>query len=193
MPRPKKFEKEEVLKKAVDLFWEQGFHATSMDNLVTSLGINRASMYNTFGSKQGLFQAAIQQYKSESTKKIEKYFSKQENVRQGFGQYFTNLIESSTSDKIRKGCFVVNTTTELANSSQEIEIELDSNKVQFENIFKAFLQKGVEMGQISPYKDLEKIAAYFYTFQSGIQVMTKLSSTKEELIQQVQMALKVLD
>ena len=55
MARSKQFNTEEVLEKAIRLFWKQGFHATSMEDLVSTLGINRASMYNTFGSKQVLF------------------------------------------------------------------------------------------------------------------------------------------
>ena len=59
MPRTKQFNEEEILKKAMELFWEKGFHATSIQDLVAHLGINRASLYDTFGGKEELFKKAF--------------------------------------------------------------------------------------------------------------------------------------
>ena len=61
MPRPKEFDPQEVLDKAVDLFWRQGYEFTSIQDLVDHLGINRASLYETFGDKHQLFLGAISQ------------------------------------------------------------------------------------------------------------------------------------
>ena len=62
MPRPKSFDVDEVLDRAVDLFWVNGFAATSMADLVNHLGINRGSLYSTFGSKQELYERALERY-----------------------------------------------------------------------------------------------------------------------------------
>ncbi|MEM9921565.1 MAG: helix-turn-helix domain-containing protein, partial [Bacteroidota bacterium] len=66
MPRSKNFDRQEVLQKAVELFWQKGFHATSMQDLVDHLEINRGSMYNTFGGKEQLFQEALALYKKQT-------------------------------------------------------------------------------------------------------------------------------
>ncbi|MEL6975424.1 MAG: helix-turn-helix domain-containing protein, partial [Bacteroidota bacterium] len=66
MPRTKQFDEKEVLKKAMELFWEKGFHATSIQDLVSHLGINRASLYDTFGGKDELFNTAFESYRHQA-------------------------------------------------------------------------------------------------------------------------------
>ena len=63
MPRTKQFDEKEVLKNAMELFWEKGFHATSIQDLVSHLGINRASLYDTYGGKDELFNTAFETYR----------------------------------------------------------------------------------------------------------------------------------
>lgn len=67
MARPKEFDPNEALERAMLLFWEKGFQATSMRDLVQAMGINRGSLYDTFGSKEELYQAAIDRYCDEQT------------------------------------------------------------------------------------------------------------------------------
>ena len=92
MARSKQFNTEEVLEKAIRLFWKQGFHATSMEDLVSMLGINRASMYNTFGSKQALFEQAVEMYKNREINRIADFLYYQLNVRQGLALLFQGQI-----------------------------------------------------------------------------------------------------
>ena len=193
MPRTKQFNEEEVLEKAMNLFWEKGFHATSMQDLVSHLGINRASMYDTFGSKNELFDRAIKRYKNLNSKKVADFLYYQTNVRQGLYLLFENSIEEAMNEEKVKGCFMVNTTTELANSDEKIKEIVAGNKVEFEQIFLNYLQYGVNQGQISPYKDIKSIASYLYALQNGIQVVSKACKSKEELMKMVSTGLTVLD
>lgn len=193
MPRTKQFDKEEVLDKAVHLFWEKGYNATSMEDLVNTLGINRASMYATFGSKHGLFSQAIQKYKDAHAKKVADFLYYQLNVRQGLYTLFENLVNSALSDETRRGCMIVNTTTELANCDSELCKKLQDNKEAFETIFYNYLKYGVDQGQISSYKDIKSIAFYLYVMQSGIQVVSKIEVSKEELMKTVSSTLSILD
>ena len=63
MARIKEFDENEVLERAKLLFWKQGFHATSIQNLVDHLGISRGSIYDTFGGKNELYEKALKVYK----------------------------------------------------------------------------------------------------------------------------------
>ncbi len=62
MARPREFDRDQVVDRAVEVFWRQGFEATSIQDLVEATGLNRGSLYNTFGDKAGLFEAALERY-----------------------------------------------------------------------------------------------------------------------------------
>ncbi|MFT4755491.1 MAG: TetR/AcrR family transcriptional repressor of nem operon, partial [Vicingaceae bacterium] len=187
------FDKEEVLNKAMKLFWEKGYYATSMENLVSTLGINRASLYTTFGSKYDLFEQALDKYNSTNSARIADYLYYQLNVRKGLQLLFENLITEALLGGCSKGCFMVNTTTELANFNPVLDKKLQDSRLNLETVFYNYLKYGVDNGQISPYKDMKTIAAYLFTVQSGLYVNSKINSSKEELGKTVTAALSILD
>jgi len=113
MPRSKTFDKQIVLNSAMQLFWKKGFHATSMQDLVDHLGVNRASLYSTYGDKEQLFTKALLNYKEQSRRGMSCYFENQPSIKAGFKTLFTDAVKDSVADKDRKGCFAVNTTAEL--------------------------------------------------------------------------------
>ena len=192
MARSKQFNTEEVLEKAIRLFWKQGFHATSMEELVSMLGINRASMYNTFGSKQALFEQAVEMYKNREINRIADFLYYQLNVRQGLALLFQGQIERVSEKDAPKGCFLVNTITEMGTSNAEFDATLKTYKAEYETVFYNYLKYGVEQGQISPYKDLGTLAANLFAFQSGLHVMYKISN-QEELKKVSTSVLSILD
>ncbi|MDF1696713.1 MAG: helix-turn-helix domain containing protein [Saprospiraceae bacterium] len=93
MPRVKLFDKDEVLEKAMHLFWERGYHATSIQDLVNHLGINRASLYDTFGGKQALFDSAFKHYRMTNTKAIKKFLHAEQDVKKGMRKLFLLALE----------------------------------------------------------------------------------------------------
>src|SRR5210317_807979 len=111
MPRVKLFDEQEVLTKAMNLFWKQGYAATSVQDLVSHLGINRASLYDTFGDKEQLFRKSFELYRRINIEGLKQFLESYEDIREGFSKLFENAIQESITDKDRKGCFVVNTTT----------------------------------------------------------------------------------
>jgi TetR/AcrR family transcriptional repressor of nem operon len=193
MPRVKLFDEEEVLNKATELFWKKGYHATSIQDLVSFLGINRGSLYDTFGGKKELFEKAFQLYRINNINGITQFFKNQSNVKKGFQALFEMGINESINDKDRKGCFVVNTTTELIPGEEEMLKILQENKVVFEGIFYQFLLEGQKSGEISKNKNLKNISRLFYTFYSGLKVVAKVQTTPTELMSSVDEILMLLD
>ena len=82
MARYKEFEVNEVLDKAIQLFWEQGYQKTSMQELVENMGIHRRSIYDTFGDKHALFIKALKRYEAIQNKKMRILVEKQEPVKE---------------------------------------------------------------------------------------------------------------
>ena len=182
-----------VLEKAMELFWKQGFHATSVQDLVHHLGINRASLYDTYGDKRRLFLKAFQHYMTKNNGFIQEFLDNQEDVRQGLRTLFGKVIEQAKSEKEDKGCFVVNTTTELLPGDEELKALIKTNNQHFKQLFERFLDKGVAAGQIAPSKDIKSIALLLYTLQSGIRVLSKVELEEQEILRAVDAAIALLD
>lgn len=193
MARTKQFNEDEVLQKAVEIFWKQGYNATSMDDLVKNLGINRASLYDTFGGKKQLFQKAINRYISDNTKALNSLWNEEGSVREGIKALFDLVIEQAVTDSDFKGCLVVNTSTELVPGDGEICETLSQNKTNFEAAFYHYLKKGQEKGEIKSDKDIRAIAVYLVTVFNGLKVSSKFNTRKEELRAVVDLTLKILD
>ena len=193
MPRVKLFDKNEVLSKATELFWKKGYHATSIQDLVSFLGINRGSLYDTYGGKKELFDKAFQLYRTNNCNGITAFFESQKEVKKGFRKLFEIGINESVSDIDQKGCFVVNTTTELIPGDEEMLTIIQENKKVFESVFYAFLLKGQENGEIPKGKNIKNISCLFYTFYNGLKVVAKVETNPKELLNSVDEILLLLD
>lgn len=193
MPRVKLFDETEVLEKAMNLFWTKGFYATSIQDLVNHLGINRASLYDTYGGKKKLFERAFTHYKTGNTIIIKQFLSTQPDVKLGFKKLFEMAIQQSCSDTESKGCLVVNTTIEFIPNEKDFLPLISDNKKQFVQIFQEYLQLGVERGQISEDKNLQAIATLFFTFYNGLKVVLKIDFDTTVFFKSVDSLLSVLD
>lgn len=191
MARKKQFEEQQILTKATNLFWKQGFHATSIQDLVNYLKINRASLYDTFGGKEELFNKALENYRNQNKEAIKIFFKNQTSIKEGLKNLFLLAITGEKNVQ-ENGCFVINCMTELIpNNSNMLEIAIQ-NKEEFEGFFVEYLKKGVENGEISSQKNIESIASFLFMFYSGLKVVGKTNPSKEELEKTIEVGLSVL-
>lgn len=192
MPRVKAFDENEVLTKAMNLFWKQGYSATSVQDLVSHLGINRASLYDTFGDKEQLFKKSFALYRKSNMEGLIQFFDRQPNVKNGFSKLFDFAIQESILDTEAKGCFVVNTTTELIPNDKSLVKVIEENKRDFENIFYEYLKKGKDKGQLKTKQDLRSLASLLFMLYNGIKVVSKIKPQKQELKNSIDLALTLI-
>jgi TetR/AcrR family transcriptional repressor of nem operon len=192
MPRVKLFDENEVLTKAMNLFWKQGYSATSVQDLVSHLGINRASLYDTFGDKEQLFKKSFELYRKINIDGLIQFFQSRPNVKKAFSELFDNAIQEAILDKDSKGCFVVNATTELLPGDDAILKLLENNKTIVETIFYDYLKKGKTEGQIKTELDLKAFASLLFTIYAGLRVVSKINPSKEKLSDSINVALSLL-
>lgn len=177
----------------MELFWKNGYHATSIQDLVNHLGINRASIYDTYGGKKELFDKAFALYRQINTNKTAQFLNNQDSIKKGFRLLFDMAIEETISDIDKKGCFVVNTAAELIPGDHEIKDVIRGNHDAMEETFYEFLLKGEKEGEIPPGKDLHAIATMIFTLFNGLRIIAKVQSNPEKLKASVDAALKLLD
>ncbi|UTW61010.1 TetR/AcrR family transcriptional regulator [bacterium SCSIO 12741] len=193
MPRVKTFNEEDVLERAMILFWEKGYYATSMQELVLRTGINRASLYDTFGGKEELFNRVFNRYRESSRVRVIEHLKRFPTVKEGFLQLFENAVDETLADEKKKGCFAVNTASGLLPGDEKMRDVLKENKLQFEEVFYNHLKTGVDSGEIAPEKDLHEMASLIFILYSGIRVTAKMNPDKESMMAAIRKGLEFLD
>lgn len=181
MPKSVSFDRKEVLEKVTKLFWKKGFHATSMQDLVDATGLNRSSLYNSFGDKHQLFETALSHYESWQSQTLlnsmEQGISPLESVR----LFFLTIVNNIKNDQDHKGCLISNCTTELANSDQKVQQLLINNKEAMVTIFERKVIAAQETGQIDSASDSHLLALYLYSNLQGLHVTALLMNDQSEL------------
>ncbi|MDP9081101.1 MAG: TetR/AcrR family transcriptional regulator [Bacteroidota bacterium] len=192
MARPKEFDEDELLEKAVNLFWKKGYHATSAQDLVDALGINRSSLYNTYTDKKTLFTKSLKQYQLKQTNAMIAMLGKADNAKKVLKQNFTDLIQESVDDTFLKGCFMVNTAVELAGIDAEIGDIVNKNNISVEDALTKIIEKGQHDGQFSTKNDARTYARFIFGNITAIKVAARSGTPKETLEDMAEIALSAL-
>lgn len=192
MARQKEFDEDELLEKAVGLFWQKGYNATSAQDLVDCLGINRSSIYNTYTDKRTLFKKSLNHYQVKQTNAMIAMLGKAENAKKVLKQIFSDLIRESDEDPLLKGCFMVNTAVELAGHDAEIGDIVNKNNKSVEDALTKLIEKGQHDGQFSTKGDARAFARFIFGNITAIKVAARSGTPKNALEDMAEIALSAL-
>ncbi|MBU2915411.1 TetR/AcrR family transcriptional regulator [Reichenbachiella agariperforans] len=181
MPKSVSFDRAQVIDQVTKLFWRNGFHATSMQDLVDATGLNRSSIYNTFGDKYQLFEASIRHYQNGQSETVLQSFYKSLSPLESIHDFFLSILASIKEDKERRGCFLSNCTTELGKSDVNIQGLLIANKDAMVGLFEQKLVAAQNAGEIALDKNVRLSALYLFTSLQGLQVTAILMSDQRDL------------
>lgn len=180
MARHKEYVKEEVLEAATQVFWENGYEGTSVNELVEATGLHRRSMYDEFEDKDGLFLECLDHFVHETTKDVGELLNQKPLGFQNIESFFSNRVDYVASGKF-KGCLLVKSAIE-----KELLNEDAQKKVQYflaltEKAFYECLHAAQRRGEIHKDKDCQMLAKYLMCFLEGLMVMGQTTSSKQEL------------
>lgn len=173
MSRTKDFDEKEVLQKAVCVFWNKGYNATSLTDLTDGLGISRSSLYDTFGNKRQLYLKALDAYQQQYGGQLCTLIRESVSAKAAIEGLLNLVAADLLSDKQRKGCFMVNAGIELAAHDAEVNNLICQSEQQLEQAFLKVIQQGQERSEISKDKDSQAIARFFGNTVKGMQVSAK--------------------
>lgn len=179
MGRSKEFEENEVLQKAMELFWQQGYEKTSMSDLVEHMGINRKSIYDTFSDKHSLYLKVIERYGEFITAKYKSETLRAKTSYQAIQYIFDYIIEGN--DDKHYGCLFVNATTEFGPWDQEVLKKTEDAFSQAENSITKIIKQGQENGELSRKYDNELLGEILHNAFLGLRVLVKTSASKEKM------------
>lgn len=191
MNRPRQYDRDEVLEKATNLFWEKGFEATSMNEMVTRANLNKHSLYSEFGDKEKLFIECIDHYISKDIRVLSDILTKKPLGLSNIEAFFDNRVNYAASEDC-KGCLIVNSVTEKEILSEEINLKVKSFISKFKAVFYNCLQAAQDKNEISEDKDCKTLADYLVCFTFGLVNIGKNETKKKELRKMVDVALSAV-
>ncbi|WP_432411741.1 TetR/AcrR family transcriptional regulator [Rasiella sp. SM2506] len=175
MARKKEYIEEEVIEKAMNIFWQNGYENTSMQMLEKEMGINKFSIYSSFGSKNGVFLESLKCYKSKIRAIFEKFIEASNGV-EDIKQFFYDSIYVSHQAGNHKGCLITNTYNEFSESEDLlIKDQMNTFMGDLKNIF-------IEKLKMDATKDEETIckqANYLVLAKHGLAAASRVNTQKE--------------
>ena len=193
MSGAKQYDRADLLERAVDLFRRQGFNGTSTAELVAELGVNRKSMYGEFGSKQALFEAALEHYDTNHLSGVlgplEAADASPDAIRAAFAGY----AAASEGWARGRGCLLCNTAVERATLDPGSARHVDAYLERVTAAFRNALSNGQRSGQIDPDVDIDELAAFFTLALIGAAALVKAGAPPDQMHAACRVVTNLLD
>ena len=173
MPWEKTFDTEDVIARAITVFWQKGYEATSMADLTKAMGINKGSLYNAFGSKKKLFMRALQQYDKDRSQRTLTKMNAIEAPLDAITGLFDQVINHNCSNPRNKGCLLVNTAMDLPNHDADIQKMVDKSLDNVKDFFVENIMRGQADGSIPAHINPQTTAHVLRSLIVGMQVLSR--------------------
>ncbi|MDX3384284.1 TetR family transcriptional regulator [Streptomyces niveiscabiei] len=195
MARTKEFDPDAALRSALDLFWRRGYEATSMADLVEHLGIARASIYATFGSKHDLYLKALDRYGDLKNPALVRELSAPGPALPAVRAVVRRFAAESTAEPGRaRGCFVANTAVELAPHDPAAALRVEAGWEHLETLLHSALVRAQAQGELTPERDPHALARMLLVFLQGLRIVGKASADPTARVRDaVEQVLTLLD
>jgi AcrR family transcriptional regulator len=170
--RPRSFDRQAALQRAMEVFWEQGYEGTSINDLTAAMGIAAPSLYAAFGHKEDLFRAAIDLY--ESTEGVATTSALDESTaREAVEAMLRRNADAYADPDTPNGCMIVLSATTGAVENQDVRAYLADHRRQSVEAVAARVRRGIADGDVPAAVDPEAIAAFYVTVLQGLSIQAR--------------------
>lgn len=187
--RPRKFDPEVALERAMRVFWEKGFEGASLSDLTEAMGINRPSLYAAFGNKQQLFRKALERY-SKGPAASNAAALRLPTAREVVAAILHGNIDLLTCEANPRGCMVVQSALVCGEEGEAVSRELAEKRRATETALRQRLKKAVAEGDLPEASDPAELARFVMTLAYGLSVQATSGAKSEELHRVADMALR---
>jgi len=180
MVRPKEFDQEQALRKAIGVFCQQGFAATSTDELMRVMDLGRQSMYDTFGDKRALFLKALDMYVRESVHSINVELGRSGSALSAVQRALATFAERRDLSSA-EGCMGLNAISEFGGRDADVtRITRRAARIQRRTLMHV-LTRAREQGELSSHADLDSMADFFESTLAGVRMAAKAGKSRQTL------------
>ncbi len=193
MARTKEFDPDAAVAAATRIFTARGYEGTSVDDLVTGLGVARGSLYATFGSKHALYLRALDRYQGEQAAALVAALRGPGALRPKLRRLFDAMVADSLEGPDRAGCFLVNATTERAGCDAAVARRVAENAAHLEATLRDAVERAQAAGEVPAAKDARALARFLTMALQGIRVAAKATPDRAVLRDMIAVSLAALD
>lgn len=180
--RPRTFDRDDALNRAMELFWERGYEGVSLLDLQQAMGnITATSLYAAFGSKEKLFHEAVKLHVGTVGARPVKALLESPTARASIEGMIRAAVEVFCTPGKPRGCFVVLGAINCTESNRKIQDFLQSMRHQRPKIIKDRLQRGIAEGDLPKGVDLDRLVAFFLTVIDGLAIQARDGASREAL------------
>ncbi|MCE8016502.1 TetR/AcrR family transcriptional regulator [Halomonas sp. MCCC 1A17488] len=180
--RPRRFDREEALRRAMEVFWVQGYDNASLADLTRAMGINAPSLYATFGSKEVLFQEAVELYVRTEGSGIWEQVETAPTARAAIEQVLRTTAVAFTRGPSPRGCMIVLAAPQMQGANAQVCDALKAYRQSNGYLLERRLQRAVEEGELPASTDCRALANYVVTLQHGMSIQARDGASRETLL-----------
>ena len=192
MARPKAFAEQDALHAAMETFWQKGYHQTSMQDLVVSMGINRASLYDTFVDKHTLYKQALERYRDLNCAELVESIAGADTAKAKIRAIFDRLLHETLDDREHKGCFMANAALEMLPHYADVQAIVCGNFEQLDLTLRTLTEEGITNGEFRADLPLDDVVPFLNSQLAGLRVLAKTNASATILNRVVDMAMSIL-
>ena len=180
MPKETQFNVKEKLHIALNLFWRQGYHATSMNDIKEHMNLNPGSIYSAYGNKRELYLQCLNLYEDNVDRLFEN-LRKNSSPKGRILQLFQSIIDEVTNSQDCQGCFMLNSALELAPKDREVQLLVDKATLKMRSFFCEEILKAQQQKEVSSQVDATALSKMLILLLFGMRVRSRSHPPQEEL------------
>lgn len=181
MAKAAKFDRQEVVDLATNLYWQKGFHATSMRNLQDEIDMRPGSIYAAFGNKDGLFIETLRHYTDIGINLLRQYEQENDSPLEALKHFVKYQVITTKENSPNSMCMLTKTINELTSDNQEL---IDITKAHIEEIgqeFAKLIEQSKALGEINSEKSALELAKYLQVQIAGLRTFAKIDGVENNL------------
>ncbi|MGR0121195.1 TetR/AcrR family transcriptional regulator [Bacillus halotolerans] len=193
MGRNKEFDTALVLRRAIEVFGEYGYEGTSLQELLSHLGIARQSLYDTYGTKRDLFLSAVKTYLEGKNAAVVERLEAPGSVKEAIRDIFQEGVNVLKDPERSKACFIINSAIEQIPHDSDLARYFEGQTKQLETAFYQALRRAQAEGELKEHLDISALARYLNQSRLSLTFIAKVSDDFNQLQDYVEVSLSVLD
>jgi AcrR family transcriptional regulator len=188
--RPRSFDREAALERAMLLFWEHGYEATSLSQLTAAMGISPPSLYAAFGDKQALFLQAVDRYVARGGAGTQSFMGDAKTAREAVAHFLEASAQRLTNPHFPRGCMVVLAAASCSEEAAPVQHKLAACRAAWEKALKQRIEQGIAEGDVPASASPAALASFYMAVVQGMSLHAKDGATRKRLQEIAETALQ---
>ncbi len=190
--RPREFDVDEAVRRAMQIFWDRGFHDASLPDLLAGMKLSKGSFYKAFGDKKSIFLRALELYTEDGVRNVSEVLQSDPSPKAAIRNALIRYADLSSGSKGIRGCFGVLTAAELPPGDPDVADLIKRLFTRLQSLFAATVAKGQAAGEIKNTSAPEVIAHFIVSHAQGMRVLGKVGSRRDDMLKHVDLLMEIL-